>query len=373
MATHYQFTILDPKGNALDSPKNFVNGGWALRVNSVGNLTLPLPARFVPPQIDDNYQVLIERQVEDGLLYIEGSTTWLTEIIKEKRTSSEHTVTLGAPNAMTLLTRRINAYAAGTANAGSTSVAADNIIKSIVRANMGSTATDAARRLDTITPSLSVEANTSQGATTTKSYAWRNPILPVLQELAEDSAQNGTYLAFDVVKTPAGHEFRTFVNQRGANRSISGGFSPVIFSPGLGNITDIEFTTDYSQYVNYAYVGGQGDESNRVVIEVPESSDLATLPQYRRREGFRDARNTDLTASLQSEGRAYLREHRPRKIFTAKIVQTDSCKYGRDYFWGDRVTVDYYGLVFDCWIETLNINLANGTETIEINLQTVVN
>lgn len=369
--TLYQMTFLDPLGNALSETKSFLNASWAMRVNEVGSFTIPLPTDFVPRGLDADYMIRIERQVEGGNLYIEGNTLWFVQKFDKSLTAEGRVTTILAHDAKCLLNRRIVAYASGTSNAQASAVPADNAMKAIVRSNLGSTATVAARSWASTVPAISVQADTSQGATITKQFAWRTPITGVIKDIADFSAQSGTYLAFDMVVVPGGFEFRTYKGQRGTNRSLFGGFSPAAFGPQYGNLIDCKMTYDYTDYANYIYTGGQGDGSNRVIVEVSDAAGIAKYP-FGRREYFQDARQTDNITSLTADGNACLREKRPRKIFTAKLVQTPATLYGRDYFLGDIITVSYEGEEFDCRIDAVAINLTNGVENIDIALQTVL-
>jgi hypothetical protein len=84
-------------------------------------------------------------------------------------------------------------------------VAADDLLKTIVRDNMGSAAPDYrgqyGRQLTTAL--FAIQANLTQAQLVSKDFAWR-PMFPVLQEIAQASTQAGTYLCFDVVAIVAG-------------------------------------------------------------------------------------------------------------------------------------------------------------------------
>jgi hypothetical protein len=56
------------------------------------------------------------------------------------------------------------------------------------------------------------------------------------------------------------------------------------------------------------------------------------------------------STGLQSVARAELEAGRPAHKFSCDLVSLPSARYGRDWSWGDKITVSYQGQVFDGWV-----------------------
>lgn len=257
-----------------------------------------------------------------------------------------------------LLNRRIVAYAAASAQAQKTG-AADNLIKAIVRENLGSSAI-AARDLSA--SGFTVQADVSLGTSLSKGFSWRNLLL-VLQEIADAShSTEATSVYFGIVPLNLGWdcEFRTNIQQWGNDhRFQTGTQGAVIFSLELGNISDASRQREYRNELNYAYAGGQGEESARIIQEASDTVRIGSSP-FNRREIFVDARGLADTASVLAEAQAAVRSGRPRNFFSGNITNIGQYIYGRDYFHGDYVSAFYLGELIDCRIETVQVRISGG-------------
>jgi len=59
------------------------------------------------------------------------------------------------------------------------------------------------------------------------------------------------------------------------------------------------------------------------------------------------------------------------ETFTFNTLETVSLRYGRDYFVGDTVTAEYQGIERNKQIIAAQISMAEGVETIELELADV--
>ena len=133
----------------------------------------------------------------------------------------------------------------------------------------------------------------------------------------------------------------------------------VKFSDDLGNIVAQSYLTSVEDFKNFAYVCGEGEGPERVIVEV----DLTNGgPRY---ELYVDARNISKTYTaedgseqtytyeeyrnvLRNEGILELAEHQAVKEFEVEINQSDLMfKLNKDYFMGDVIKTDSkkYGLL----------------------------
>jgi hypothetical protein len=291
---------------------------------------------------------------------LDTETAWLVRRVRKLLTrDGRRLLELGAVPAIDLLASRIVSYPVGNAYA-SKSGPADDLMKQVVRENLGTAATDSARRLGDwlfITPDL------SQAPTVSKSFARRN-VLHVLKELAEASAQAGTPLYFDIVSPARGQfAFRTYTGARGTDHTFPAGVNPVVLSPETGTLTQVDRTFDYEDEFSVVYAAGQGVEAERLVAEAIDTARSSASP-FGRRERLVDARQIADVDELAAEAQAALAAGHPRRTFQAMVVSMPGMAYGRHWRWGDRVTASFDGEIIDCHIDELEVIVEGGRETV---------
>lgn len=367
--TIYSVYLSNPFGVRLADASDFIRLELPRVVNSWSTLTLTLPPSFDTRllRVPDGRIEVWRRIPGAAREYLEGECVWLIRRVQYTRDAAG-TVTLvvEADHPLSILRepgRFVDAYA-GTA-AASESGAADDVMKTIVKEQAGSSATDSNRDLSAL---ISVAPNFSLGPTVTRSFAWR-AVLNVLQDLAQDAAEQDTYVAFDIVSpTPDTMQFRTYTGQRGVDHRFPGGQNPVILSPEFGNLAETTLDLDYRDEVTYAKVGGKGEESERKVQSAQDDTRIGLSP-FGRRERFIDYTNTDTLNILAGVARAHVRAGRPRAIFSGKIINTRDTQYGVHWAFGDFVTAQDFGYSFDCRIDAVTITVENGEETIAADLR----
>jgi len=367
----YEIWLDEPNGNRiclLDTVSGFE---YSLVANDPGWFALSLPGTFDLNKIylPDGI-VEIWRGFGPGTLHLESAFF----IRKRQRGSKDgkRFINIAGPGVTELLLRRIVAYAAGSAQADQTDNT-DDMLKEVVRDNLGADAA-AGRTITGVGEGFTVQANIGGGPSVTKAFAYKN-VLQVAEELADTSQTGGTELYFDIVPsiTNAGRiafQFQTFINQRGMDRTADSE-SPIFFGEEWGNLQNPLYDEDYTNEKNYVLVGGPGEEAARETTEVSDTARIGASI-WNRREGFKDARNTEPgdTAARTTEGNEMLNANRPRLRFSGDIVETEACRYGRDWAFGDRVTAEDSGLQFDCMIKVISIKVdGGGQETIKARLE----
>ncbi|MEI7987744.1 MAG: hypothetical protein WCI88_01795 [Chloroflexota bacterium] len=338
---------------------------YALPLNDFGILSIEIPSSTFTNWKRD-LRLVITRSAF-GTQSIEGETVWLVRrIVKKLLTSGEQVTQITAYSAAELLRRRIVAYAAGSSKADKTDKA-DDMLKAIVRENMGNLATIVGRDW---TSYMTVQANTAAGASVTKQFS-RRVVLDVLQEIAQDTAQQGNPIYFDVIApSETTLEFRTYATLRGMDHSFPHGIQPIVFSPKFGNLTDIRLSTDWADEITYVYALGQGVEDNRIVKVAGDSTRISASP-FGRIERVRDARNLSNEDSVQSEADTYLETGKPKRTLSGIIMDTSSARYGLHWRLGDKVTAEFDNEQFDCIINQIQVRIEDGTETIEARLTSI--
>lgn len=357
--TTYTVQLYTPLGVLLDDISAFSAMSWSRVVNDVGVLTLTYPGTLPALYAQPNNLIVVYRTAY-GVTSLLTDTAWVLAAVRQTLDDSGSVMTeLTAYSGNYLLSSRGVAYQ--TRSTQSTkSGAADNLIKELVRENLGSSATDTARTLSNLT----VQANTSQGQSIDIVAGWRDDLLIVCQECAEASTDAGTYIAFDVVYQGGTWELRTYVNQLGIDRRIPGGVAPLLLGPRYGNVIGIDYVQDWSANITAAYALGEGAGSRRRVQTALDTARIASSP-YARREGFFDAANAVTNNQVLRVARAALRASRPRQTFQARIVETPSTRYGVDWGWGDYVTIAAFDVTVNARIDAVSASVSQGNESID--------
>lgn len=177
----------------------------------------------------------------------------------------------------------------------------------------------------------------------------------------------------------SGHGFRvdftsptvwTFECYDGVDHSIAQSMNPIVyFSDEFGNLVSPNYQTGFTNYKNFAYVGGEGEGSSRTIVTVDQRSGGEN-----RREIFVDAKDLsseNLTteayqAALQERGIEALADAVETESFEADGVDVENFKYREDWDLGDIVTVQYKRLGLSS-----NLRVTEVEEVIEKGVETV--
>lgn len=351
----YQLWFANPQGQRLSTLCDWSSVTYTLAVNTPTMLTLDLPASALQwswIQRDSQLEVWRNGRLVPTLWFVRGRRTWTD-------TQGRKFIRLTAQSALGLLDRRIIAYRASSSQAQKTALT-DNLMKAIVRENFGNLATDTARQT-----SLVVDGNTGQGTSVTKAFAWRN-VLKTLQELSQAS-MTATPIFFDVTWNGETLTFQTFKNLRGTDHSADSAY-PVEVSLERGNLTEPLLDEDWSNETSVIYAGGAGQEDLRLLTTASNSVLISASP-WGRSEDFVNASQCETAAALQSEATAKLRQARGKVIFTGQLQDTDQCRYGQHWDFGDQLAVSYDGASFTCRVDAVQVNVSNGKEIIKAALR----
>lgn len=343
----------------------FLELSYTLAVNTVGALSIVLSQEIDPALFVRDAQIEVWRSVDGGTEYLDGGKVWLLRRVERPIGSNgQRTSTLNAVCCNDLLRRREIAYDAGTAYTTKTG-AADNLIKALARENLGALV-DSNRDTSTyanISALLAIDSNVSQGATISIA-ATRDNLLSACQKIAQASATAGTYLAFDISWTGAILNLSTYTQQRGADHRSPNGLNPVILSPDFGNLSDIVVTDDYTDEATITIAGGQGTGSSRTIATATDITRTTASP-FGGVERFVQANTTEDATTLADVADAALRNGRPRRNVAGRIQETTGTRYGRDWGWGDQVTVQVDTISANARIDAVTVSVKGGVETID--------
>lgn len=365
----YQLTLRTAKGALLGLLGSPIQMTISLVEGGVGVLDILLPPTFDNLLFGDDDLLLdnrieVGRRVGTGPYKLLADAVWFTEY-GEQLYGSQRLTRILASHANVLLKRKIVAYNSGSSQADKSALTADNVMKDIVDENLGAAATNGDRNLSTY---LSIAADLTAGQLVSKAFARRNVLL-VLQELAQASANLGTYVTFDIVSTGTTTlEFRTYTGQRGIDHRDPGGNPPLKVGPAYGNLTNAKIVFDHLGEITYVSAGGQGEGSARVVGAGSEPLRLNSGP-FRLIEYFADSRTSSDATQLNDEANAVVRTLRPLIYVTGELQDTRGFNFGLDYEWGDYITAVVGKWVVDCRLSSMTISLQDGKETIRAALR----
>lgn len=257
-----------------------------------------------------------------------------------------------------ILADRQVAWYAGVANRSQfTASPAETVLKNLFNFNVGSSATTAnGRFLSGVLTGATTAASGGAGSNITMSVAQMN----LLQAMQKIQLNAGGDFAL-VYTAPATFTFTWYTGQLGTDRSAS-----VIFSVGNGTIGKLVIKTSRIDDMTAIIVAGQGEGSARAIVTRPSS--LPTGLDLR--EGYADARNQKTTAEYQALGDTMLNlATRQRSTVDAIVLQSEALRYGRDYFFGDLVSVYTGAATVTRKIATIELALSReGAESINVGL-----
>ena len=216
---------------------------------------------------------------------------------------------------------------------------------------------------------VGTEGTFDAGTTIDLEISWKNA-LAVMKDICNTIAKRGILLFFDIVYRPEAATrfvFRVWQKSRGQDMTITP--RPVVFSLEHENVGKMGLRKQFSDEVTWVHVGGSGQGSLRVTQGV-----IADDPAFKRSpfypiESFIDNNKTADYETLANLGEAELYRKRARYIFSAEAKDGPYTMYGRDYNFGDCVTVKHRGVTAKCRISKVRISLKNGRESLSIPLE----
>lgn len=330
--------------------------------NDIGAWWVELPADFDLDLVQVDGRVGFWRGWGPGTLSLDF-VGLIRRIVHVLDKDGLETLVIGGPCANDILVRRIVAYAAGSAQAEKTDEA-DDMILDIFGENFLADATDADRELQNY--GFSKEADNAVAPSITKAFAWQIA-LKAMQDVAVASTSI-VYFGLEPL-SESEFEFRTRVGQWGMDRSDNLSSAFLQFGPEWGNLENALLEYDYTEEVTVAYAGGQGEQSEREIVEVEDATRSGRSP-INRREAFADARSDALTAGVTAAARRRLTDGRPRLRFRGDLLDTEQARYQRDWKFGDKLPVTFRGRQFAGPVLAVQVGVdREGKETIKARVE----
>ena len=354
----YSCRVADPAGQPLIEVANFLSLDYALSVGGIGVLQLTMPTSFDDRLFRLDGRVGVWRSIHGRPPTLDGESMFLIRTWQYTR----ETTTMTAYHAKSLLQRRILAYYAGTTYTTKNATPAGNLIKALVRENLGVgiVGTD---RLGVETQAdlsawLAIQANMGDGANVAAQDAYAD-LYDLIKEIGNASTQAGIYLTTDIVApTESTLELRTYAGQRGVDHR-AGSAAPIILSEDAGTLTNCQLIIDRSREATMAICAGTGGSLSRITATSMDAARMGESP-FNRIEVFGDYTTISDPAALQAKADAIVRAGRPHTEFTADIVETPGATRGIHYDLGDLVTAEFRGQQYDCRLDTIGVSVGGG-------------
>jgi len=277
-------------------------------------------------------------------------------------------ITVYGYDALDLLHRRVLAVHVKASDAVATAVEADDLMKDIVGLCMSDAVTPTPTAGTRAWSLLTVQGDLTKGPQLTRQFAW-GQLDEEVAEIAQAAKAAGTEVFFDVVEkrvtsTSITFEFRTKTGQPGQDLS-----SRVVFSEENKSLLEPSLLIDYRDGINYVYSVGQGEGAGTEVQQVYDAT-LYGASVWGRREGYAYAGSEDAANGVREVGRAMLAVGRPDRTFSAKTMDGDGTRFGRDWNWGDKVKAKAFGFDFDTIVKKVVIYIdQDGAERIDARLE----
>jgi hypothetical protein len=368
----YEIRQFTPNGDFLRTLP-FRRLEYALVENDVNSLALTLHPNIGLENFTRDTQLEVWRSV-NGITYLEGSgidgALWFVKGERHEYANDTESITLTAYDAKQLLRQRFVAGAAGSAT-NTKNTYADDMMRQIAREALGASAGAAAGR--NLSAWLSVEADDGAAPILSKAFSHRN-VLNVLQDIAEQSAQAGMYLSFDVIhtgrtaSTSAILRFVVRLRQRGINRGLTSA-SRLVFSRRFGTLADTVVENDWREEVNAVTVGGAGEKEVRKFATAEDAARIGQTP-FGRSEDFVDQTNIDTQSILQGDADARLWSGRPRLRVSGRLVESSTVRYGVHFRHGDIVVVDVGAVQQSARLSAVRVVVDENGESVDARVST---
>lgn len=371
--TSYSIRIYDPFGKPMPDIPSFSELEVAQAVGGVGSVTFSIPGDYAREYLQKDGIITIHRAPRNRPPYLLFNKIYFLRrrVLTLAGGSETWQITAYCPNYLLASPSgqrgRVVAYDADSAQAVQTDFA-DDMLKAVMRQNVGTLATDTARDLSAY---LDIQADTGDAPVVQKEFSNR-VLLPTLNEICRASETAGTYLAWDIICTQPPHagafrlEFQTFVGQRGQDHRATSG-DAVQIGTDFGNLDNAEIDDDWTEEENYIRAGGQDNGAWRLYRSGGDVVAMAESP-FNRRETFIDLSNVSDPTTLDDEIDAALKAGVPKPYYSGALISSDQTMFDVDWGFGDYLTAQAKGRSFEARVDALVVLFNSKGEAIKVFL-----
>jgi hypothetical protein len=367
--TEYEIILSSPTGKPLadlSGIQGFGRAGWFDAPKAANRI-----ARFqlgIPPDFDDrifkvDQIVAFYRKPRRGVKRL-----WQAYFLRRWRmafSGEQESILLTGPDPKDLLRRR-HVVAFADSQYASKSDKADDMMREIVRESQSDVIPPVPTAGTRAFPNFTVSPDVGLGPTLDRKFAWGKLLhgsgSGVLPAIAESAREAGTEVFFDVVPTVTNDSisFQLVTNVNQPARDVTGS---VIFSRARGNLRDPFLDVNYGAEENYYYVAGPGKADKRQVTQESDAARFNSSP-FNRCEGVLQDTNLDTATLRQDAGRERLELGRPRVIAGGIPLDTKGSRFGVDWDYGYRVTMEYRSYLFPVILRAVTLQHRGKRESV---------
>ena len=363
----YQVRLKNQAGQLVAIFDNWISLTYVHDINKRGNARFEINAnddRVDLFELDGQFEVWRRNPIVglDWYLEWEGFYRTNNDLYQQNDNNNFVAYMLGYLD----LARRAHVmYSEGSAGA-TKSDTVETVMKEFVIENIGSSALASnGREYNNVMPGLGVQADGADGPTWDDTVSGEN-LLQVLQDISLFSTQQNDTIDFDIVGVgDALFQFNTYSGQRGTDRTEGNadGTLPVIFGLQFGNMIMPILSNDRTNEITAVYALGRGTDDAKQIVLV-QSANRADSPWNRIEKivNVGSASGDDQTDQLTSAARSELENGKFDTRISFDVMQVSSTYYGKDYWWGDLVSVRFKDLTFDKKIIEVRVTVSQNAE-----------
>lgn len=386
MAATYEFIIWDAQHRTIvQRVPRISTADWVLNENAPGAATFVLPPYLPPSAYDEGMQIEVWRSIDGAPAYLEGASPWLVQAINWQH-AGEQLITLECVDLMDLASRREVMYKQTSFNYVNVEGPADDVMKSVIDRNMAPQGVYYTTRIAVLedwymlNEYLTNEANTSQLPYIGPfAIAYQN-IQEVLTTVQQAAWAKGVWGGWRFVQDNPNTGYARFITYKDAygadRRAIYSADTAYVVSgrvlaPEFGNLANVVLRKDWSSAYTFVVTGGPGEGNAR---SIGVAGFMPPSP-FGYREKFVPYTEEWNPVRLIDLARIEIKKARPRISFNANVIQTNDCKYGRDFGLGYLVTAQAGAVIKDCRVGQVHVTLSQeGGENVDavISSDTVI-
>lgn len=379
MSASYRFILCDDAGRKIIELDKVTFAAYSRTTQGLATIQLGRPYQYHKEQVPDifglDWRIDVWRSAEEGFPERRESSFFLMKYIIYERIDGIDIIEFFGRSPIEIL-RRSN-ISLNTANYSNTD-SADDIMKDIVRFNVGSYAGGggpvpwypiydevSGNPFASARPEFTVEEDTGEGPSIAYVANYGTNVLDALKaiknvtisrNLSDPTLYNKVY--FDVIEGPGltdgfGYIFKTYINMRGQDRRTSG----LIFSVQNGNLGKPSYYEDFLDSITFSSV------------ITSDFSDGATRysPEHRRLSRWNSIGNYQVNDEGYSDFLVFtdnvLAENAPQRVFNANFLNTPGgpnqprSLYGVDWDLGDLVRAEFADKSFDVEIRIVYVSV----------------
>lgn len=371
MLPFYKAEIVNITGHTIKELDEIISVKAARAFNTEGSATIVVPDDCQRSLFHYNTRLKLWRYDDRGKPSLFGNTIWFLRSIDHDFERASYTTTFA--DSLSLLKGRHVAYTAQTPYADKTLeenelitysdvFRLDNLMKAYMRENFGSLALDTLRA----NPYILIEGNRNLGPHGESQSSWQT-LDSAIENLAKQSSAKGVELYYDLVPIDNGRFlFKVWDRIRGMDLG-SQSISPLVLASSDGVLAEVHEIEDWSNVATYCYALGYDSGPSQVIAHAYNVLMMRSDP-FGRIEMTANNSESDVGSVLVDTAMAALAGRRPKRLVTARFVETTEIGFGRTVNYGTVLVAQIGDHQYDCVVDAVSTSWSEGNEDLDIRL-----